>query len=227
MLRAHTVLAAAVLSVAVLHLSHASARATSSTVERVDQAREAYEQLVHARDRQIPDALLQRCRAIAIFPGVIKGAIGFGARYGKGIVVGRKPEGGWSAPAFFTLAGGSWGLQLGAESADIVLFFMSDRGVRSLLASKFTLGGKAGLAAGPIGRTAEAGTDLKLEAEIYSYARSRGLYAGISLEGARLAPDNDANESFYGVPLSARQVLLEGKAPAAPGVADSLLRQLP
>jgi lipid-binding SYLF domain-containing protein len=217
---------AGVLALAFLTPAAAHAVSGAGVTERVEHAREAYEQLVRTADRGVPDALLKRCKAIAVFPGVIKGAIGFGARYGKGVVIARS-GGGWSPLAFFTLAGGSWGLQLGGESADIVLFFMTDRGVRSLLGSKFTLGGKAGLAAGPVGRTAEAGTDVTLSAEIYSYARSRGLFAGISLEGARMASDDKSNESFYGERLTARELLTEGKAPRRPPAAEKLIAVLP
>jgi lipid-binding SYLF domain-containing protein len=194
--------------------------------ERVERASDTYRQLIGTADRGVPESLLKRCRAIAIFPGVIKGAVVFGGRYGKGVVAVRE-AGGWSPLAFFTLSGGSWGLQLGAESADVVLFFMSDQSVRSLLSSKFTLGGKAGLAAGPLGRTAEAGTDARLQAEIYSYARSRGLFAGISLEGARLAPDDKSNESYYSAPITSRQILLENKAPRRPPVGEKLRGELP
>ncbi len=223
-----TRLAVSIGTLALAFLTPAAAQAVSGegVLDRVDRAREAYEQLVHTADRGVPDALLKRCKAVAIFPGVIKGAIGFGARYGKGVVAVRA-DSGWSALAFFTLTGGSWGLQLGAESADIVLFFMTDRGVRSLLSSKFTLGAKAGVAAGPVGRTAEAGTDVKLGAEIYSYARSRGLYAGISLEGARLAPDDKSNESFYGSAITSRQILLEHRVPDRPPAGEKLIGELP
>lgn len=208
-------------------IAGAKAKHGSGPAERVDHAREAYVQLVRAGDRGVPGALLERCRAVAIFPGVIKGAIGFGVRYGKGVVLFRGGSGGWSPPAFFTLTGGSWGLQLGAESADVVLFFMTERGARSLLESRFTLGAKAGVAAGPVGRTGEAGTDVKLAAEIYSYARSRGLFAGISLEGARLAPDLDSNAGFYGSRLDAKTILVERRVPRRPGGAERLVAVLP
>ena len=122
---------------------------------------------------------------IAVIPGVIKGAFGWGARYGQGVVSCRNKVGVWSPPAFLRLTGGSFGFQIGAEKSDLVLFFMSERGAKSLLESKFTLGGQLSVAAGPVGRTGEASTDLKFDAEIYSYAKSKGLFAGISLEGAR------------------------------------------
>jgi len=195
--------------------------------ERLQNAREVYIDLVQAKDHSVPDALLQHAKAVAVFPHVIKGAIGFGGRFGRGVVSFRDEGGRWSAPAFFTLTGGSWGLQIGAESAEVVLFFMTDRSVRSLLRSKFTLGGKAGLAAGPFGRTAEADTDLHLNAEIYSYARSKGLFAGISLEGAKLAADDKSNRAFYGGNADAEAILLHGGAGNMPAAAEGFLSVLP
>lgn len=203
------------------------AHADAERTERVDRAREVFQDLITAADRAVPESLLVRTRAIAIFPRVLKAALGFGGRYGKGVVSCRDSAGQWSPPAFLTLTGGSWGLQIGAESAEVVLFFMSERGTRSLLDSKFTLGGKVGVAAGPVGRTAEVATDLKLDAEIYSYARSKGLFAGLSLEGARLAPDNKSIESFYGEPVSARALLFDHKAPRVPPAAEKLMQSLP
>jgi lipid-binding SYLF domain-containing protein len=197
------------------------------TSERVSHARQAYRQLINTADRGVPEALLQRCKAVAIFPGVLKGAIGFGARYGKGVVVFRSNSGGWSPLAFYTLTGGSWGAQFGAESADVVLFFMTERSARSLLRPGFTLSGKAGVAAGPIGRTAEAGTDPWLRAEIYSYARTRGLFAGISLEGARVSPDLNSNEGYYGERLSPRAILVNHDVPRQPRESRRLLSALP
>jgi lipid-binding SYLF domain-containing protein len=201
--------------------------ADAERIERVDRAREVFQDLIHSADRAVPESLLVHAKAIAIFPRVLKAAIGFGGRYGKGVVSCRDSAGHWSPPAFLTLTGGSWGLQIGAESAEVVLFFMTERGTRSLLDSKFTLGAKAGVAAGPVGRTAEAATDLKLDAEIYSYARSKGLFAGISLEGARLAADDRSTRSFYGEPVSARALLFEHKAPRVPPAAEKLIQSLP
>ena len=196
--------------------------------ERIDHAREAYQELVNSPDRGVPDYLLKNCKAIAIFPGVIKAAVGVGGRHGHGLVMMRGGNGEWSPPAFLTMTGGSWGLQLGADKTDVVLFFMTDKSLNSLLSSKTTLGAGAGLAAGPIGRTAEAGTDLKLNSEIYSYARSRGLYAGISLNGARVTPDKEACEDFYGQRIDTRKILMDRDVPAGHGGAyESLQRVLP
>ena len=195
--------------------------------ERLEKAHEVYAELVKSPDRGVPESLLRDCKAIAIFPGVIKAAIGFGGRYGHGVVFTRGADG-WSPPAFLTLTGGSWGLQIGANSTDVVLFFMTDRSLKSLLSSQLTLGADAGLAAGPMGRSAEAGTDIKLTAEIYSYARSRGLFAGIALAGARIAPDNDATEAFYGQKLEAKRILMDRDVPAGHATAyEKLQHALP
>ena len=200
----------------------------AKVTEQIDHARQAYEELVNSPDRGVPEYLLKNCKAIAIFPGVIKAAVGVGARHGHGVVVMRGSNGEWSPPAFLTMTGGSWGLQLGADKTDVVLFFMTDRSLNSLLSSKTTLGASAGLAAGPVGRTAEAGTDLKLNAEIYSYARSRGLYAGIALNGARVAADKDANEAFYGSRIEPRRILMDRDVPAGhAGAYESLQKVLP
>ncbi len=195
--------------------------------ERIEKARQSYEELVNSPDHGVPDYLLKNAKAIAIFPGVIKAAIGVGGRHGHGVVMVRGANGEWSPPAFLTLTGGSWGLQLGASSTDVVLFFMTDRSVHSLLESKFALGADAGVAAGPVGRTAEAGTDLKLNAEIYSYARSRGLFAGISLSGARISEDKDATTEFYGRPLDPHRILMDRDVPTGRGSYESLQRVLP
>ena len=194
---------------------------------RVVRSLEVYQELVKAPDRAIPEPLLKDCKCVAIIPHVVKGAFVFGARHGKGVVSCRDPQGRWSPPAFFTLSGGSWGLQIGAEASDVVLFFMTERGAKSLLESKFTLGGTLGVAAGPVGRMAEASTDLKLNAEIYSYARSKGLFAGISLEGARLATDGKSIEKYYGEPVDTRAILFDHRVPRRPPEAAKLVGALP
>jgi len=215
-----------VIAAPLLLLSSAPARANDAS-ERLERSREVYQELIQSPDRQVPQALLEQCKCVAVFPHVFKGAFGFGARYGKGFVSCRDAAGVWSPPAPFTLAGGSWGLQIGAESADVVLFFMTEHGAKSLVQSKFTLGATAGLAAGPAGRTAEASTDLKLEAEIYSYARAKGLFAGLSLDGARLAPDALATRQLYGEATPAQTILFEQKVPQRPKVAEDFRAILP
>jgi lipid-binding SYLF domain-containing protein len=195
--------------------------------ERLDRARTAFQEIRDMKDENIPRPLMERARCVAVFPGMVKGALGWGARVGKGVMSCRDASGHWGPPIFLTVKGGSFGFQIGVEKADVVLFFMTDKSARSLMESKFTLGGKAGLAAGPVGRTAEASTDLKLDAEIYSYARSKGLFAGISLEGARVAPDEKATRRFYGPSADSRKILREHAAPANPPAAQAFVEALP
>ncbi len=194
--------------------------------DRVGLCREVLTELIEAPDQGVPQALLEKCDCIGIFPDVIKGAMGIGARFGRGIVTCRDSTG-WSPPAFFTMGGGSFGFQIGGESSDLVLFFMTERSARSLLQSKFTLGGNASVAAGPMGRSAEASTDLNLDAEIYSYASSKGLFAGVSLEGARIGPDERSNHEFYGAKVTPRQLLFDHQAPNLPTEAKALIGSLP
>ncbi len=186
-----------------------------------------YRELITASDRAIPKELLDHAKCIAVLPGVIKAAVGFGGRHGSGIISCRT-ESGWSAPAFVSISGGSWGAQLGVESSDIVLFLMNDRGAHSLVdGSRVTLGGQASVAAGPFGRSAEAATNLDLKAEIYSYAKSKGLFAGVSLEGAELKPDKDDNRDFYGSDVSTNQLLFGGGPAHLPPEAQTFQRALP
>jgi SH3 domain-containing YSC84-like protein 1 len=177
---------------------------------RVENSIDVLNEVMGIPEKGIPSDLLKSCRAVAIFPNVLKGAFIFGAKGGKGIICSHDPQTGtWSAPAFFTIGGGSWGLQIGAESIDLVLVIMTKRGLDSLLTSKVKLGGDIGVAAGPVGRRAEAGVDILLKAEILSYSRSKGLFAGLSLEGATIFQTEDANRAFYGKELSAREILID------------------
>lgn len=195
--------------------------------EKIRLATEVFEELLEVPEQEVPQELLKESSCIAIIPGVIKGAFGWGGRHGRGVLSCRTGKGSWSPPVFITLSGGSFGLQIGAQSTDIVLFFMSERSVRSLLKSKFTLGGDLSVAAGPLGRSAEIGTDLRLRAEIYSYAKSRGLFAGMSVEGARLAPHQKSMDRYYGERLWADEVLFGRKNPALPPESKRLIEALP
>lgn len=186
-----------------------------------------YRELITATDKAIPKELLEHAKCIAVLPGVIKAAVGFGGRHGSGVISCRT-ESGWSTPAFVSISGGSWGVQLGVESSDIVLFFMNDRGARSLVdGSRVTLGGQASVAAGPFGRSAEAATNLDLKAEIYSYAKSKGLFAGLSLEGAELRPDKDDNRDYYGSGVTTTQLLFGGGPAKVPAEAETFRQALP
>jgi lipid-binding SYLF domain-containing protein len=186
-----------------------------------------YRELITATDKAIPKELLDRAKCVAVLPGVIKAAIGIGGRHGSGVLSCRT-EKGWSAPAFVSISGGSWGAQLGVESSDIVLFFMNDGAARSLVdGSRVTLGGRASVAAGPFGRSAEAATNLDFKAEIYSYAKSKGLFAGLSLEGAELKPDNDDNRDYYGSGVTTTQLLFGGGPANVPAEAQAFRQALP
>jgi SH3 domain-containing YSC84-like protein 1 len=176
----------------------------------------------------IPLDLLDKADCVVVIPGVKKAALGFGGRLGWGAATcrtGRGADGPWGAPLMMSLKGGSFGLQIGGESSDFVLLVMDPKGIDHLLKSKFTLGADASIAAGPVGRNAEAATDVTLHAEILSYSRSRGIFAGLSLEGASLAQDQKANLLVYGYKVSAREVLLDARTvilAAGRGLVDAL-----
>lgn len=173
-------------------------RDVQSQYDRAQDAAEILGDLARTPDKGIPRSLLDRAYGIAVFPHVIKGAFIVGGRWGKGIVSIREPGGGWSAPAYVDIAGGSFGFQIGGQSTDLVLVFTSRKGVDSLLRSKVKLGADASVAAGPVGRAAEASTDVALKAEVYAYSRSKGLFAGIALDGAVVHFNDSANEKVYG-----------------------------
>ena len=201
--------------------------AAAKQAKKISEAIAVYHELVTSPDRDVPKQLLERCKCIAVLPNVLKAALGYGARHGSGIMACRTANG-WSAPAFVNISGGSVGLQLGAESTDLVLFFMSDRGARSLVnGSRITLGGKATVAAGPFGRSGEADTNLELKSEIYSYARSKGLFAGLSIEGARLAPNQTDIENYYGRGVTYQQLLFGSGPKAKPAEAAAFATTLP
>ena len=176
----------------------------------------------------IPQELLDKARCVIVMPSVLKAAFVVGGSYGRGTMVcrtGNDFSGPWGAPAMYALEGGSIGLQIGGEATDFVLLVMNDRGADSLLHSKVKLGADASVAAGPVGRTAAADTDAYMRSEILSYSRARGVFAGISLEGSTLRPDNDANRNLYGRSLTAAQIIKESEV-QAPAVANDLIAQL-
>lgn len=219
-----------VLCAVVLMAGAASANPSKEAAQqgkKLTDATAVYHELVSAPDRGVPKELLERCKCIAVLPGVLKAAVGYGARHGSGVMACRTATG-WSAPAFVNISGGSVGLQLGAESTDLALFFMTDRGARSLVnGSRFTLGGKASVAAGPFGRSGEASTNLELKSEIYSYSRSKGLFAGVSLEGARLAPNHQDITDYYGRGVTYKQLLFGNRMSALPAEAGAFRTALP
>lgn len=176
---------------------------------RIWESKQVLEEIMVSPDQSIPEELLAKCQAIAIYPSVLKGGFILGARYGKGVVL-KKDEktGSWSPVAFSTIGGGSFGLQIGGSATDVILVIMNERGMRSLLENNFTLGGDAAVAAGPVGRNSSANTDLYLKAGIFSYSRSRGLFAGVALDGAVLTQDNNSNSDYYGKYVTGRDILL-------------------
>jgi len=165
---------------------------------KADNAARVFEQIMNARDNAIPKELIDKAEAVAVFPGVFKAGFVVGGRGGSGLIS-RRVKGGWSAPAFFTMRGGSFGAQIGAAKTDFVLLFMNESAVQGLLEDKFEMGGEASAAAGPVGRAASASTNLTLDAGILSYSRSKGLFAGLELKGAVVNPDNKLNEAVYGM----------------------------
>lgn len=167
-------------------------------------AAETFTEIMNIRDKAIPKELLDKAEAIAVFPGVIKAAFIFGGRGGQG-VISRRVKGGWTAPAFFNLSGGSFGAQIGAQKNDYVFLIMNEEGVKGLLEDKFEMGGEAGIVAGPVGREVAASTNTTLDAGILSYSRSKGAFIGAALKGVAITPDNDLNQAVYGV--KAKEVL--------------------
>lgn len=206
---------------AVMFLGALHAEAASKGTSKINDCIEVLEDIMAIPEKGIPPALLKNAEGIAIIPGVIKAGFIIGGRHGTGIVVVREGKE-WSNPAFVSITGGSVGWQIGAESTDVILVFKTRKGIDSMLKSKFTLGADAAVAAGPVGRQASAGTDVQLKAEIYSYSRSRGLFAGISLEGASLAVDDEADDAFYNKDgLRANDVFTD-KSLKAPAVVKKL-----
>jgi len=175
-----------------------STKKARAAAEQSAKAARVFDQIMGMRERSIPSDLLDKAEAVAVFPGVIKAGFIVGGRGGRG-VISRRVAGGWSAPAFFDLAGGSIGLQIGASSTDFVLLFMNENAVDSLLKDKFEIGGEGSAAAGPVGRSASASTDARLNAQILSYSRSKGAFAGLELKGVVIKPDNEDNLQVYGM----------------------------
>lgn len=184
-------------------------------------AAKVFKEIMGAPDKGIPKELLDKAQAIAVFPGMVKAGFVVGGRGGQGVISRRIP-GGWSAPAFFNVGGGSFGAQIGVEKTDAVLLFMNDDALKSLLQDKFEIGGELSVAAGPVGRTASASTDAMLKAGILSYSRSKGLFAGALLKGAVVNPDNDLNEAIYGMKandlLTGSQKMSKADTPAVVSV---------
>ena len=193
--------------------SASTAFAQSDEADRVREAGVILGEIMSAPDKAIPASVLEKAEAIAVFPSTIKGAFIVGAQRGKGVISVRdRTRAEWSTPAFLTLTGGSVGFQIGGQAVDVILVVMNRRGLENLLQNQFEIGGEASATAGPVGRDAAASTDIQLRAEILSYSRSRGLFAGVSLKGAAIRQDQDSNQTFYGSRFRTRDVVLDGKA---------------
>jgi lipid-binding SYLF domain-containing protein len=191
-----------------------------ATDDRLDHAGAVLHEIMAAPDRGIPEEVLEHARCIAVVPHMLKGGFVFGAENGRGVATCRTANG-WSAPAFFTITGGSWGLQIGIEGVDLVMIIQNENGMRHLINSNFELGGDASAAAGPVGRHASADTDWKLNTEVLTYSRAKGLFAGLTLTGAAIRRDDDSTEATYGHDISTRRIL-KGEI-AVPNSANSFL----
>jgi len=182
-----------------------------AAVDRLDHAGSVLREIMSAPDKGIPEEVLDHAKCVAVVPHLLKGGFIFGAENGRGVATCRTAAG-WSAPAFFTITGGSWGLQIGAEGVDLVMIIQNERGMQHLINSNFELGGDASAAAGPVGRHASADTDWKLNTEVLTYSRARGLFGGLTLSGAAIRRDDDSTEAIYGHDVSTRRIL-EGEIP--------------
>lgn len=198
---------------------------TNKTTDRLSDASSVFSEIMATPDKGIPQDLLSKAECVVIIPGMKKAAFVVGAQYGRGFAECRNTSGtGWGAPAPVRMEGGSVGFQIGGSETDLVLLVMNKRGMDKLLSDKFTLGADASLAAGPVGRTANASTDAKMSAEILAWSRAKGLFAGVSLNGATIRPDSDASEDLYGKKMSNREILMSTTAP--PAAAQPLIREL-
>jgi lipid-binding SYLF domain-containing protein len=210
----------------ILSLNASPVLAQHNETARIHQSMQVLNEIMAIPEGGIPDSLLRSAYGIAIFPGLLKAGFIVGARYGGGIMVVRSPEQGWSNPVFFTMIGGSIGWQIGAQSTDIILVFRTIRSLDAITSGKFTLGADASVAAGPVGRHASAETDLSFSAEILSYSRSRGLFAGLSLEGAAMQVDYDSNAVFYNRPAILPMQIFKTYDLQVPSVVDELKKTL-
>jgi lipid-binding SYLF domain-containing protein len=203
------------------------ARAGAREEGRLLTATEVLEEVEAMPDQRLPDALLSRAYGIAVIPDVTKVAFIFGGRHGNGVLVVRdKLNSPWSNPVLISLTGGSWGFQAGAQSSDIILVFTTKTGIEGIAGGKITLGADASVATGPVGRQGSAATDMNFNAEIYSYARTRGLFGGIALDGSVIAIDKSANSALYGKSGVTATEIISGQAPAAPATAQRFLERL-
>src|SRR5579862_3443999 len=204
--------------------SSAMLLAADTAAERMSDATKVFSEIMDTPDKGIPQDLLEKAHCIVIVPGMKQAAFVVGGKFGKGFVDCRQKGGGWGAPAAIRVEGGSFGFQIGGSSTDVVMLVMNERGMQQLDKDKFTLGADASIAAGPVGRTASAGTDAYMSAEILSWSRSKGLFAGVALNGATMRPDMDDNKELYGQRLNSKEILMTSMSP--PEAAHQLIAEL-
>lgn len=186
----------------------------STEAERATNAANVLTEVMHIPENSIPEKLMARAHGIAVIPHVVKGAFGIGGQWGKGLISQRHEDGSWSAPAYIEIGGGSFGPQIGVEASDIVLVFTDEDGIKGILKGKVKLGADASATAGPVGRNAEVGTDVLLRSAVFAYSRSKGLFAGISLDGSVIGMDDSANQKTYGTNVTAKDILLDNAVQA-------------
>src|ERR1700732_3318149 len=200
-----------------------AASGREDATDRLDKGPQVMHEVMGMPDNGIPEKVCQPAKSIAVVPHMVKGGFVFGGKGGKGVATCRTASG-WSAPAFITISGGSWGLQIGVEAVDVVMIIQNEKGMQRLLSSNFQVGGDASAAAGPVGRHAEAGTDWKMDTEILTYSRAKGAFAGLTLEGASIRQDDDSRRAMYGRKVTTRALLL-GKVPP-PSAAQPFLAEI-
>ena len=199
-----------------------NAQKADDEIKRVTDAAIVLDEIMGAADKAVPRSVMEKAVGIAVFPSLIKGGIGIGGQRGHGVLSVRNKNGGWSNPAFLTITGGSVGAQFGLQAIDLVLVIQNQRGLEQLVKNQFKVGADAGVAAGPVGREASASTDIQMRAQILSYSRSRGLFAGVTLNGSTIRQDRDANERFYNVGYRTGQIVFDGMGTATdPAAADT------
>jgi lipid-binding SYLF domain-containing protein len=197
--------------------------AREDATERLENSKQVLHEIMGMPDKGIPEEVLEHAKCIAVVPHMVKGGFVFGGKGGKGVATCRTANG-WSAPAFITISGGSWGLQIGVQAVDLVMIIQNEKGMQKLLESNFHVGADASAAAGPVGRHAEAGTDWKMDTEILTYSRAKGVFAGLTLEGASIRQDSDSRHAIYGRKVTTRALLLGKVTP--PAVVEPFLAEV-
>jgi lipid-binding SYLF domain-containing protein len=208
-------------ALAVILFLTTSSIAQSDESKRISEAITVLTEIMGADDQSVPRSIMQKAEGIAVFPSLLKGGFIVGGQRGRGILSARDPKtGAWSSPAFLTITGGSFGAQIGGQAVDLVLVVQNRRGLEQLVSNQFKIGAGASVAAGPVGRDANAATDIQMRAQILSYSRTRGLFAGVTLDGSTIRQDRDANDRFYGMGYRTGQIVFDGRGGAPSPVAE-------